>query len=343
MPPSPPLLPAPGQHSLSVLLLPLVQEPAVLGVQVGRVRSEHLRLRPGESGRSRRGPQRAGQGGWDRDDPYLRLCRWDPGPGGGCEGGGAGGAPKKARNPLAGDIICPTLPCSSLGLTEGRGLPTRPETRANWLGDIRPAWQGRERARSQPGEDLGAKGKAQPGRRRLGRSGTAPQSQLPQPRQEKRGPRGQGSAGRERRRLYLGSSQQLRSLQVGEDRGDAVGERVAQEGRILEKQKGRGTPVSQEQATAQDEAPGKAPRGVGGLGRISQRRGPRYLRPRGGGAEGAGYRYVAELVGGHPLAVGSRVALLHGSSDVDRLRTEDLGGGTQHGPPLARRGPACAP
>lgn len=39
------------------------------------------------------------------------------------------------------------------------------------------------------------------------------------------------------------------------------------------------------------------------------------------GAEGAGYRYIAELVGGHPLAVGSRVALLHGSSDMDRLRT----------------------
>lgn len=89
----------------------------------------------------------------EKDCTYLRLCRWEAGPGGCCGCEGAGGAPKKARNPLAGDIICPTLPCSSLGLTEGRGLPTSPETRANWLGDMRPAWQGREDSCSQAGGD----------------------------------------------------------------------------------------------------------------------------------------------------------------------------------------------
>lgn len=61
------------------------------------------------------------------------------------------------------------------------------------------------------------------------------------------------------------------------------------------------------------------------------------------GAEGAGYRYVAELVGGHPLAVGSRVALLHGSSDVDRLRTQDLGGGKQHSHPVSSPGTSLHP
>lgn len=140
-----PRAPAHPRCSLSVLLLPLVQEPAVLGVQVGRVRPEHLRLGPagspglGVSTGQARGPGGKGHGA------YLKPCRWDAGPGGGCGcdgGGGAGAAPKKARKPPAGDIICPTLPCSSLGLTEGSGLPTRPETRANWLGDIRPAWRG---------------------------------------------------------------------------------------------------------------------------------------------------------------------------------------------------------
>lgn len=42
-------------------------------------------------------------------------------------------------------------------------------------------------------------------------------------RPQKRGVRG----------LYLGSSQELRSLQVGKDGRDAVGERVAQKGGIL--------------------------------------------------------------------------------------------------------------
>lgn len=96
----------------------------------------------------------SGEGDFGGKNTHLRLCRWGPGPGGGCEGGGAGGAPKKARKPLAGDIICPTLPWSNLGLTEGRGLPTRPETRANWLGDIRPAWGGTEGTPSQLGQDL---------------------------------------------------------------------------------------------------------------------------------------------------------------------------------------------
>lgn len=45
----------------------------------------------------------------------------------------------------------------------------------------------------------------------------------------------------------------------------------------------------------------------------------------GRGVERAGYRYIAELVGGHPLSIGSGVALLQGRSDVDRLRTQDLG------------------
>lgn len=97
--------------------------------------------------------ERAGCWERDRDSTDLRFCRWDPGPGGcgSCEEGGAGGAPKKARNPPAGDIICPTLPWSSLGFTEGSGLPTSPDTRANWLGDIRPAWRGTEDTWSQPG------------------------------------------------------------------------------------------------------------------------------------------------------------------------------------------------
>lgn len=56
-------LPAParGQHSLSVLLLSLVQEPAMLGVQVGRVRSEHLGLRPGDSGEVSEAAAESGQ------------------------------------------------------------------------------------------------------------------------------------------------------------------------------------------------------------------------------------------------------------------------------------------
>lgn len=130
----------------------------------------------GRAGRLR-GGCRGPAGGREKDGTYLRFCRWDPGPGGccGCEGGGAGGAPKKARNPLAGDIICPTLPWSSLGLTEGRGLPTRPETRANWLGDIRPAWQSREGTQSQPEGRLGGKGK---GPARAAASGTARKSHV---------------------------------------------------------------------------------------------------------------------------------------------------------------------
>lgn len=44
--------------------------------------------------------------------------------------------------------------------------------------------------------------------------------------------------------LYLGSSEQLGSLQVCENGRDAVGERVAQEGGILGKELGKGTPVT---------------------------------------------------------------------------------------------------
>lgn len=78
---------------------------------------------------------------------------------------------------------------------------------------------------------------------------------------------GRESTGREQRGLYLGSSQQLRSLQVGEDGRDAVGERVAQEGGILGKEKGRGTPVT---AMAQPMV-GRA--GVGNGARRSPRKG----------------------------------------------------------------------
>lgn len=72
---------------------------------------------------------------------YLRFCRWGPGPGGCCWGGGGvagAGALKKARKPGAGGSICPTRPCSNLGFMAASGLPTNPGTRANWLGDIRP-------------------------------------------------------------------------------------------------------------------------------------------------------------------------------------------------------------
>lgn len=106
-----------------------------------------------------------------------------------------------------GAIICPTLPCSSLGLTEGSGLPTRPETRANWLGEIRPAC-GAEgaRVRRGPSERCGAGGAQSPG-------------------------------------LYLCSSQQLRPLQVGENGRDTGGEWVAQQGRVLRENKGAEPPV----------------------------------------------------------------------------------------------------
>lgn len=43
-----------------------------------------------------------------------------------------------------------------------------------------------------------------------------------------------------RKELYLGSSEQLGSLQVCENGRDAVGERVAQEGGILGKESGKG-------------------------------------------------------------------------------------------------------
>ena len=76
---------------------------------------------------------------------------------------------------------------------------------------------------------------------------------------------GRESAGRERRELYLGSSEQLRSLQVGEDGRDAVRERVSQEGGILGKEKGRGSTghnpgtadggQTGERVTAQDKTP----------------------------------------------------------------------------------------
>lgn len=57
-------------------------------------------------------------------------------------------------------------------------------------------------------------------------------------------PRGRKGGIKHREGLYLGSSKQLGSLQVCENRRDAVGERVAQEGGILGKEMARGTPVT---------------------------------------------------------------------------------------------------
>lgn len=186
------------------------------------------------------------EGCWDRDGTDLRLCRWDPGPGGcgSCEGGGAGGAPKKARNPPAGDIICPTLPCSSLGFTEGSGLPTSPDTRANWLGDIRPACRGGQRGHLESARQA----------KDLGWPARATESQVPEPWREKGGIK-------HRKELYLGSSEQLGSLQVCENGRDAVGERVAQEGGILGKELGKQTPI-----TDHDWQMGQSPGRPGSMG-----------------------------------------------------------------------------
>lgn len=57
----------------------------------------------------------------------------------------------------------------------------------------------------------------------------------------------------------------------------------------------------------------------------------------------SGYRYVAELVWGHPVAVGRGITLLHGRSDVDGLWAQDLGGGKWHRPPVSPPGTNLQP
>lgn len=56
-------------------------------------------------------------------------------------------------------------------------------------------------------------------------------------------PRRENSGIKHRKELYLGSSEQLGSLQVCENGRDAVGKRVAQEGGILGKELGKRTLV----------------------------------------------------------------------------------------------------
>lgn len=240
-----------------------------------------------------------GAGAWPRGGgrgAYLKPCRWDAGPGGGCGcdgGGGAGAAPKKARKPPAGDIICPTLPCSSLGLTEGSGLPTRPETRANWLGDIRPAWRSGG-STNQPGGETARAGWPWPAQGWL----------LWSCEEEDRTPAGGAERGNEQGDTWAppSSCALCRWVRTGET---LWGNGWPSREEFWGEKKGAGPPVT---ALAQRHSQG-ARNGHGEERGASQ------------------YRYVAELVGGHPLAVGSGVALLHAGPDVDWLRAQDLGTG----------------
>lgn len=141
------------------------------------------------------------------------------------------------------------------------GLPTRPETRANWLGDMRPAWESRESAAVIPW-DTGHGPQEGPAR-----AASCPC----------RGKCGKGLKG-----LYLGSPEELSSLQVGENGRDAVWEWVAQEGGILWEEKGRadsshshGAHTGRERAMAQGEAPGGDEELVGINGQ-DEANGPRY-------------------------------------------------------------------
>lgn len=121
-----PPLPAPaqGQDLLSVLLLSLVQEPAMLGVQMGRVRSEHLGLWPGESRTSQRWPQRASRWlgeGWhlpqvlqvgSRARWVLRLRgRW------------SGGSPKEGTKPTGRRHHLPDSALEQLRIDGGKRAP----------------------------------------------------------------------------------------------------------------------------------------------------------------------------------------------------------------------------
>lgn len=123
-----PPLPAPaqGQHLLSVLLLSLVQETAMLGVQMGRVRSEHLGLRPGESGKSQRCLQRVGRQpgeGWhlpqvlqvgSRAWWVLRLRgRW------------SGGSPEEGTKPAGRRHHLPDSALEQLGIDGGKRAPNQ--------------------------------------------------------------------------------------------------------------------------------------------------------------------------------------------------------------------------
>lgn len=214
--------PAPCPHSLAVLLLPLVQEPAVLGVQMGRVRPEHLGLRPGESRNGQGWMQgAAGMPGQGRHRPQVlqvgsgaRRVRQ-------LRGGRGRGSPEKGTEPSGRGHHLPNSALQQLGIHGGQRAPHQPGHSGKLAGGHSAGLEGQrgDLESARQAKDLGW------------------ESQVPEPRREKGGIK-------HRKELYLGSSKQLGSLQVCENGRDAVGERVAQEGGILGKELGKGTSIT---------------------------------------------------------------------------------------------------
>lgn len=160
----------------------------------------------------------------------------------------SGGSPKEGTKPAGRRHHLPDSALEQLGIDGGEGAPNQARDPGKLAGGHSAGLAGQIGSLESAGGRFGDKGK---GPARAAPSGMARKSHVePAPaatQGEMRDPGhggGKESAGRERRGLYLGSSEQLRSLQVGEDGRDAVRERVAQEGGILGKEKGRGTPVT---------------------------------------------------------------------------------------------------
>lgn len=221
----------------------------MLGVQVGRVRPEHLGLRPGESGKPQRRLLRAGRrmgegqhlpqalqvgsGAWR----VLRLRgRW------------SGGSPEEGTKPAGRRHHLPDSALEQLGIDGGEGAPNQTRDPGKLAGGHSASLAEQRGHPESAGGRFGDKGKGPAGAAACGMAGKTHAEPTPTAMRGEMGDLAHGvdeeSAGREGREFYLGSSEQLRSLQVGEDRRDAVGERVAQEGGILGKEKGRGTPVT---------------------------------------------------------------------------------------------------
>lgn len=142
-------------------------------------------------------------------------------------GGGRGrGSPEKGTEPSGRGHHLPNSALQQLGIDGGQRAPHQPRHPGKLAGGHSAGLQGQRGHPESAGQE---KDPGWPAR--------ATESQVTEPRGEKGGIK-------HRKELYLGSSEQLGSLQVCENGRDAVGERVAQEGGILGKELGKGTPIT---------------------------------------------------------------------------------------------------
>lgn len=141
-------------------------------------------------------------------------------------GGRGRGSPKKGTEPPSRGHNLPDSALEQLGIHGGQRAPHQPGHPGKLAGGHSAGLEGHRGHLESAGRE-----------KDLGQPARAMESQVPEPRGRKGGIK-------HREGLYLGSSKQLGSLQVCENRRDAVGERVSQEGGILGKEMARGTPVT---------------------------------------------------------------------------------------------------